>query len=78
MPEITLPLLLTAVLPVFMLMGTGALLRWLRILTPESDSAFIGLAVNVTYPAFILCNIVGNPTLRDPANVWLPMLVARL
>ena len=44
-PDITLPLLLTAVLPVFLLMGTGGLLRRLGILTPEGDSAFVALAV---------------------------------
>ncbi len=74
MPDITLPLLLGAVLPVFLLMGVGALLRRLRILSPEHDQAFIGLAVNVTYPCLILGNIVGNASLHDPANVWLPML----
>jgi predicted permease len=74
MPDITLTLLLQAVLPVFLLMGVGALLRRLRILAPEHDPAFIALAVNVTYPCLILGNIVGNPSLRDPANIWLPML----
>ncbi len=74
MPDITLPLLLTAVLPVFLIMGTGALLRRIRILRPEGDSSLIALAVNVTYPAFIISNIVGNEALHDPANVWLPIL----
>lgn len=73
MPDISLTLLLSAVLPVFLLMGTGAMLRRWRILAPEGDSSFIALAVNVTYPCFILENIVGNASLRDPANVWLPM-----
>lgn len=73
-PDITLPLLLTAVLPVFLLMGTGGLLRRLGILTPEGDSAFVALAVNVTYPCFILYHVVGNPSLHEPSNVWLPML----
>ncbi len=74
MPEITLPLLLTAVLPVFLLMGTGALLRRLRLLTPAGDSTLIALAISVTYPCFIIGHIVGNDSLRDPANVWVPML----
>lgn len=74
MPEITLPLLLSAVLPVFLIMGAGAALRRMRLLTPEGDGALLALAVNVTYPCFIIRNIVGNESLRDPANVWLPML----
>src|SRR5688572_18443883 len=78
MPDITLPLLLTAVLPVFLLIGAGALLRRLRILTPESDRVVIALAVNVTYPCFIIENIVGNESLRVASNVWLPMLCAAL
>jgi predicted permease len=74
MPEITMPLLLAAAVPVFLLLGAGALMRRMRILTPEGDPALLALAVNVTYPCFILANIVGNDSLRTPANVWLPML----
>lgn len=78
MPSITLPLLLTAVLPVFLLMGAGALLRHLRILTAGGDGVVIALAVNVTYPCFIVANIVGNESLRVASNVWLPMLCGAL
>jgi malate permease and related proteins len=78
MPDITLPLLLTAVLPVFLLMGTGGLLRHLRILTPESDHVVVSLAVSVTYPCLIVSNIVGNDSLRVPANVWLPLTCGAL
>ena len=74
MPDIALPLLLAAVLPVFLIMAAGMLLRRQRILTPQGDTAIISLAVSVTYPCFILENIVGNESLRVPANVWLPML----
>lgn len=74
MPDITLPLLLTAVLPVFLIMGAGALLRRLRLLTAQGDSTLLALAVNVTYPCFIIENIVGNESLRNPANVWPPVL----
>jgi hypothetical protein len=74
MPDIPLPLLISAALPVFLLMGTGALLRRLRVLTPEGDHALVGLAVNVTYPCFIIGHIVGNESLRTAVNVWLPML----
>lgn len=73
MPDISLTLLLSAVLPVFLLMGAGAMLRKWLILAPEGDSSLIALAVNVTYPCFILENVVGNESLRDPVNVWLPM-----
>jgi predicted permease len=75
MPDITLTLLLKAAVPVFLLMGIGALLRRLRILTREGDPAILALAVNVTYPCLIIGNIVGNESLRDPANVWLPLLL---
>jgi predicted permease len=78
MPDITLPLLVSAVLPVFLIMGVGAALRRMRLLTPEGDGALLALAVNVTYPCFIVENIVGNDALRDPANVWLPMLCGAL
>jgi predicted permease len=78
MPDITLSLLLTAVLPVFLLMGAGAALRRLLLLTQEGDGALLTLAVTVTYPCFIIENIVGNDSLRDPANVWLPMFCGAL
>ena len=78
MPDITLPLLLSAVLPVFLIMGAGAALRRVRLLTPEGDGVLLALAVNVTYPCFIIENIVGNAALRDPANIWLPMLCGAL
>jgi predicted permease len=78
MPDITLPLLLTAVVPVFLLIGAGAALRRVRIMTPESDRVVIALAVSVTYPCFIIENIVGNESLRVASNVWLPMLCGAL
>jgi malate permease and related proteins len=74
MPDLTLPLLLSAVLPVFLIMGTGALLRRLRVMTPAGDGTLLALAVNVTYPCFILEHIVGHAALRDPVNVWLPFV----
>ena len=54
--------------------GAGAALRRLRVMAPEGDGSLIALAVNVTYPCFILENIVGNKSLHDPANVWLPLV----
>lgn len=78
MPDISLTLLLSAVLPVFLVMGMGAALRRMRLLTPQTDSALLVLAMNVTYPCFIIENIVGNEALRNPANVWLPMLCGAL
>ena len=53
-------------------------LRRLQLLTPQGDGALLALAVNVTYPCFILEHIVGNQALRDPANVWLPMFCGAL
>jgi predicted permease len=78
MPDISLPLLLSAVLPVFLLMGVGAALRKMRVLTPQTDGSLLVLAMSVTYPCFIIENIVGNEALRNPANVWLPMLCGAL
>jgi hypothetical protein len=72
--EVSTFLLLTAALPVFLLMGTGAALRRLGVLTPAGDTSMIGLAVNVTYPCFILQNVVGNTALRRPENVWIPFV----
>jgi predicted permease len=70
--DLSSALLITAALPVFLIMATGAILRRLAILSPASDSALIGLAVNVTYPCFILQNVVGNQALLKPENVVIP------
>ena len=78
MPDLSLALLVSAVLPVFLLMGTGAALRRLGILTPAGDATLIALAVNVTYPCFILQKIVGNKALLRPENVWLPLACGAL
>lgn len=72
--DISLTLLLSAVVPVFLIMGLGAALRRFQWLTPQTDGAILVLAMNVTYPCFIIENIVGNKALEDSANVWLPML----
>lgn len=73
MPSVSLSVLLSAVLPVFLVMGTGAYLRRMRVLTPQADHALLGLVMHVAYPCFILHAVVGNEALQRPENVWLPL-----
>jgi len=61
--------ILTATLPVFLVLGAGYVARVLRILTPEGDSSIMKLVINVLYPALILSFILGNEALREPSNI---------
>ena len=67
--------LLGLIAPVFALIAVGALARIAGWLTPESDSSLLKLVVNVLYPALIFQNVLGNPALADPRNVFWPPLV---
>jgi malate permease and related proteins len=57
--------------PVFGLMLAGYVLRLRGVLRPEGDSSLMNLVVLLLYPALIFRHILGNPALRDPANLLL-------
>src|SRR5690606_21281336 len=67
--------LLLMVLPVFAMVGIGAGLRRVGWLTAEADESLLKLVVNFLYPCLIFQNVLGNPALRDPANLALAPLV---
>lgn len=60
---------LAAVLPVYLVILAGALLRKLRILTQEQDEPVFRLVFNVLYPCFILDKILGASNVRDAGAV---------
>lgn len=60
---------LAAILPVFLLMGLGALLRSSGRLTPDADQSIMRMVVQVFYPALILRYILGNAVLTDFRNL---------
>lgn len=67
--------LLGLIAPVFALIALGSLARAFGWLTAESDSSLLKLVVNVLYPALIFQNVLGNPALADPRNVFWPPLI---
>ncbi|HEY3756188.1 MAG TPA: AEC family transporter [Opitutaceae bacterium] len=68
--------LLQIVLPLFAIIGGGVALRRAAWLTPEADASLLSLVVKFLYPALILDNVLGNPSLRNPGNLLPPPLMA--
>jgi malate permease and related proteins len=60
---------LAAVLPVYLVILAGALLRKLRILTQEQDEPVFRLVFNVLYPCLILDKILGSESVRNGGAV---------
>jgi predicted permease len=66
---------LTAVLPVFGIMGIGMWLRKRRWLTADADQTLMWLVINLLIPSLIFNSVLGNAALRRPENLLLPPLV---
>ena len=63
------------VMPVFLLMVAGAIVRRLRILNTQADKTLLDLTVQVLIPALILDNVMANEALRHWGNLlWSPLL----
>ena len=60
---------LAAVLPVYLIILAGALLRKLRILTVDQDEPVFRLVFSILYPCFILDKILGSESVRNGADV---------
>ena len=71
----TTQLVFSAVLPIFFVIGEGALARRLGWLDTEADRSLMTVVVNLLYPALIFSIILGNDALRQPSNLILPPLV---
>lgn len=67
--------ILEALLPVFMLMLAGFVLRRVRWLTEEADQSLLKICVNVLLPCLIFESVLGNPALHRPENLLWPPLV---
>lgn len=67
--------LLLLVIPVFALIGVGAVVRRVHWIEGEAETSLIRLAVNVCYPCLIFESVAGNTALRSPGNLFLPPLV---
>jgi len=66
---------LTAVLPVFGIMGVGLLLRRRDWLSADADASLMRVCLNLLLPCLIFDSVLGNAALRQPENLLLPPLV---
>ncbi|MCC7517828.1 MAG: AEC family transporter [Verrucomicrobiae bacterium] len=62
---------LGAVLPVFAVIGIGALIRRLGWLTSEADASLSRVTINLLFPCLILESLLGNRALDDWGNLVL-------
>ncbi len=70
--------LLQIVLPVFLIIGVGYLMRRARILTAQADESLLGVLVTLFIPCLALDAIVGNEALLRPSHLLLPPLAGFL
>ena len=68
-------LVFLAILPIFLLIGSGTLARLFGWLNKDADTSLMKLVVNLLYPALIFNNILGNDSLREPTNLITPPLL---
>ncbi|MCC5839153.1 MAG: AEC family transporter [Opitutales bacterium] len=68
-------LILTAIAPVFLIIGAGFTLRRTGVLTDAADASLMRLVVTLLYPALMLDVVLGNPALRTAGNLAWPPLV---
>jgi len=58
-----------AAVPVFLVIGAGYFARLRGWLAPEADGSVMKMVVTFLYPFLLLTFILGNPALKDPANI---------
>src|ERR1700734_1661145 len=66
---------LSAVLPVFGILGVGFWLRQRNWLTADADQSLMRLTINLLLPSLIFDSVLGNAALRRPENLLLPPLL---
>ncbi len=56
---------LAGVLPVYLLLVAGVVLRWTKVLRPEHDDGVMRVVYTIMLPAFMLDKILGSDVLRS-------------
>ncbi len=62
--------ILGSVIPLFLLMAVGAVVRRRRLLNEQADRSLLDLAVHVLLPCLILDHLMANESLRQWGNLW--------
>lgn len=66
---------LSAVLPIFTIIGLGLFMRHSGKLTVEADQSLMRLTVNLLYPCLILSSLLNNRVVNEPSNIlWAPFM----
>ena len=71
----TTQIIFSAIMPIFFVIGAGALARKVGWLNMEADRSLMAVVVNLLYPALIFSFILGNEALKKTSNLLLPPLV---
>jgi predicted permease len=67
--------ILGSVIPLFLLMGVGAMVRRARVLNEQADRTILNLIVHVLQPCLILDHVIPSEALRRSGNLlWSPLL----
>ncbi|HEX4141656.1 MAG TPA: AEC family transporter [Candidatus Methylacidiphilales bacterium] len=66
---------LGGVLPLFLIMGVGAVVRRAGLLNEQADRSILNLCVHLLLPCLILDHLIASPALRQPGNLLLSPLV---
>lgn len=66
---------LSAVLPIFTIIGAGLFMRRTGKLTAEADQSLMRLTVNLLYPCLILSSLLNNRVVNEPSNLLLAPLL---
>lgn len=66
---LSLPTILAAVLPVYLVVVAGLFLKRIGTITPEIEPGLMKLVIHFLMPALILDKILGNPLVLDPSVV---------
>lgn len=64
-----------AVLPVFLVVGSGFVLRRVGWLSAQADASLLKVTINVLIPCLAVDSLLGNRAFAEAGNVWLPPLV---
>ncbi len=62
--------ILGSVLPLFLLIAVGAVVRRLGILNEQADRTLLHLNVNLLYPCLVLDNLMASKEVRHWGNLW--------
>src|SRR5450631_4089646 len=68
----TIGALFILILPVFALIAVGVALRRSHWIAAPAETSLIRLVVQVCMPCLVFDTIIGNASLREPANLILP------